>query len=74
MTAIMEGGFKGVKFKRGHVICEEDIPELLNIGKSHIFILDPEADVYKRQLLRARLYLISSSSPHMALKYDRNSG
>lgn len=44
MTAIMEGGFKGVKFKRGHVICEEDIPELLNIGKSHIFIWDPEAD------------------------------
>ncbi len=44
MTAIMADGFKGVKFKRGHVIREEDIPELLNIGKSHIFIWDPEAD------------------------------
>ena len=44
MTAIMENGFKGVKFKRGHVIKEEDIPEFLNIGKDHIFIWDPEAD------------------------------
>ena len=44
MTAIMADGFKGVKFKRGHVIREEDIPELLNIGKSHIFIWDPETD------------------------------
>ena len=44
MTAILEGGFKGVKFKRGHVIKEEDIPQLLDIGKSHIFIWDPESD------------------------------
>ena len=38
MTAILENGFKGVKFKRGHVITEEDIPALLDIGKSHIFV------------------------------------
>ena len=44
MTAILESGFKGVKFKRGHVITEEDIPELLNIGKEHIFVWEPEAD------------------------------
>ena len=44
MTAILEGGFKGVKFKRGHIITEKDIPELLNIGKSHIFAWEPEAD------------------------------
>ena len=44
MTAILENGFKGVKFKRGHVIAEEDIPALLDIGKSHIFVWEPEAD------------------------------
>ncbi len=33
MTAILASGFKGVKFKRGHVITEADIPELLDIGK-----------------------------------------
>ncbi len=44
MTAILENGFKGVKFKRGHVITREDIPALLDIGKSHIFVWEPEAD------------------------------
>jgi molybdenum cofactor synthesis domain-containing protein len=44
MTAIIETGFKGVKFKRGHVITEEDIPQLLNMGKEHIFAWEPEAD------------------------------
>lgn len=44
MTAILSTGFKGVKFKRGHVITQEDIPELLNIGKEHIFVWEPDAD------------------------------
>ena len=44
MTAIMEGGFKGVGFKRGHVITQGDIPILLDMGKSHIFVWEPEAD------------------------------
>ena len=44
MTAILEDGFKGVKFKRGRVITSEDVPELKNIGKDHIFVWEPEAD------------------------------
>ncbi|MDO4553298.1 MAG: molybdopterin-binding protein [Bacillota bacterium] len=44
ITAIQEDGFKGVAFKRGHVITEEDIPCLLDIGKSHIFAWEPEED------------------------------
>lgn len=44
MTAIMPDGFKGVRFKRGHVIKPEDIPVLLDMGKSHIFAWEPEAD------------------------------
>jgi len=44
MTAILANGFKGVKFKRGHVITEQDIPDLLDIGKAHIFVWDPDAD------------------------------
>lgn len=44
MTAILENGFKGVKFKRGHVVTEEDIPELKNIGKDHIFVWEPQTD------------------------------
>lgn len=39
----MVDGFKGAAFKRGHVIREEDIEELLNIGKKHIFIWEENA-------------------------------
>jgi len=40
LTRIVPGEFKGRAFKKGHVIREEDIPELLNIGKEHIFVMD----------------------------------
>lgn len=44
MTAILEGGFKGVRFKRGHVVTAEDIPVLLSMGKEHIYAWEPDAD------------------------------
>ncbi|NLA87379.1 MAG: molybdopterin-binding protein, partial [Clostridiales bacterium] len=44
MTGITTGGFKGVMFKRGHVITQADIPALLNIGKSHIYVWEPDVD------------------------------
>lgn len=44
MTAILESGFKGVAFRRGHVISAQDIPKLKDIGKDHIFIWDPAAN------------------------------
>ena len=34
----MKDGFKGAAFKRGHIIREEDIPHLLDIGKRTIFV------------------------------------
>ena len=39
----MRDGFKGAAFKRGHVITEEDIPKLLDIGKRTVFVWEPEA-------------------------------
>ncbi len=39
----MVDGFKGPAFKRGHVIREEDIEELLNIGKQTVFIWEENA-------------------------------
>lgn len=43
-TAIMEDGFKGVLFKRGHVVEESDIEALKNIGKDHIYVGELEDD------------------------------
>ncbi|MCL2616961.1 MAG: molybdopterin-binding protein [Defluviitaleaceae bacterium] len=40
LTQIIPGEFKGVRFKKGHVVREEDIPVLLSMGKEHLFILE----------------------------------
>ena len=34
----MNEHFKGVAFKRGHIIQESDIEHMLRIGKQHIFV------------------------------------
>ena len=39
----MRDGFKGAAFKRGHIITEADIPELLDIGKRTIFVWEENA-------------------------------
>lgn len=43
LTRIVPGEFKGRVFQKGHVITEEDIPVLLDIGKEHIYILELKA-------------------------------
>ena len=42
VTKIVPGEFKGRLFKKGHVIREEDIPKLLEIGKEHIYVWEPK--------------------------------
>ena len=38
ITKIVPGEFKGRAFKKGHIITEEDIPELLKLGKEHVYV------------------------------------
>lgn len=40
ITKIIPGEFKGVAFKKGHIIKEQDIKELLDIGKKNIYVWD----------------------------------
>ncbi len=48
VTKIIPGSFKGVAFRRGHVIRERDVEELLNIGKYSVFVLEiPEGRVHE---------------------------
>lgn len=44
MTQIVKGEYKGPRFKKGHVIREEDVPVLLSMGKHHISLLELEPD------------------------------
>jgi len=50
LTKVIPGGFKGPAFKRGHIITKDDIPELLSIGKEHVFVLNlAEGQVHEEE-------------------------
>lgn len=38
ITEIIPGERKGRAFRKGHVVCQEDVPRLLNLGKEHLYI------------------------------------
>lgn len=50
LTQIIPGEYKGAKFKKGHIITEEDIPLLLSMGKKHLFVLEKnDSDVHENE-------------------------
>lgn len=42
ITQIIKGVTKDAVFRKGHVICEEDIPVLLSVGKEHVYIWEKD--------------------------------
>lgn len=70
LTQIIPGQFKGRLFKKGHLITEEDIPKLLDIGKEHIYVMElGEADLHeddaaKRMALALMDEQLLMSEPH----------
>ncbi len=40
LTEIIPGQHKIPAFKKGHIIAEDDIPRLLNMGKEHVYVLE----------------------------------
>lgn len=38
MTQIIPGVIKDARFRKGHIVTEEDIPVLLSIGKEHLYV------------------------------------
>ncbi len=44
ITRIVPGKFKGVGFRKGHIVKQEDIPELHKIGKQYLYVLDLPED------------------------------
>jgi hypothetical protein len=50
ITKVIPGKFKGPAFRRGHVIRSEDIPELLSLGKEHIYVMElQEGEVHEEE-------------------------
>ena len=42
MTQIIPGVSKGPRFRKGHIVTEEDIPVLLSMGKENLFVWEVE--------------------------------
>ncbi|MHC1721806.1 MAG: molybdopterin-binding protein [Aminipila sp.] len=40
LTQIIPGEYKGARFKKGHVVNEEDIPVLLSMGKKRVYVVE----------------------------------
>lgn len=48
LTQIIPGEYKGAKFKKGHIIREEDIDVLLSMGKKHLYVVEKDdTDVHE---------------------------
>ena len=66
MTKVIPGEYKGAAFRRGHVIKQEDIPELLDIGKRHIFVIELAEDEVHEEEAALRIAK-AVSGPNMEL-------
>jgi len=43
LTKIVPGEYKGPAFRKGHIVREQDIPNLKSIGKDHIYLIELDA-------------------------------
>ena len=61
----MKDGFKGPAFKRGHVIREEDIPRMLNLGKRMVYIWEENAgEVHEEEAARRMAAMVPVEGAH----------
>ena len=44
ITEIRPGEFKGAAFRKGHIVCDDDICRLQKLGKNHLYLIDLEDD------------------------------
>ena len=58
ITQIIKDEKKGVLFKKGHVVKEEDIPLLLSVGKEHLFVWEKKEGIL-HEMKRRRFFIRS---------------
>lgn len=64
ITQIIKDEKKGVLFKKGHIVREEDIPALLSVGKEHLFVWEKQEGILHENEGAKILYEISAGD-HM---------
>lgn len=45
LTQIIKGETKDARFRKGHIVTEEDIPVLLSMGKEHLYLWEKSEDL-----------------------------
>ncbi|MEN6470673.1 MAG: molybdopterin-binding protein [Clostridiaceae bacterium] len=63
-TRIVKGEMKGVQFKKGHVVTEEDIPLLLSMGKDRLYVWEVDESKLHENEAAARLVALCKND-HM---------
>ena len=58
ITQIIKDEKKGVLFKKGHVVKEEDIPLLFSVGKEHLFVWEKKPGILHENEAAEILYKI----------------
>lgn len=58
ITQIIKDEKKGVLFKKGHIVREEDIPALLCVGKEHLFVWEKQEGILHENEAAEILYKI----------------
>ena len=64
ITQIIKDEKKGVLFKKGHIVKEEDIPLLLSVGKEHLYVWETQEEILHENEAAEILYRICADS-HM---------
>lgn len=66
VTRIIPGQAKGPAFKKGHIIREDDVPVLLDIGKRHLYVLEMDDDTVHEDDATRRI-AVAAAGPGLTL-------
>lgn len=65
LTQIIPGSYKDARFRKGHVVTEEDIPVLLSMGKEHLYVWEMTPGMVHENDAAERLYALCAND-HMS--------
>jgi len=66
ITEIVPGKHKGPAFRRGHIVRQEDIAKLLDVGKRNLYVLELDNDELHEEDAARRLAK-AAAGPHLKL-------
>ena len=61
LTQIIPGSYKDARFRKGHVVTEEDIPVLLSMGKEHLYVWEMNPGMVHENDAAERLYALCAN-------------